>query len=125
MKTLSVFLAAAIVSASPFASADTVPAGPPRPYEHMRLVDLKVRQKEMVGGRVLTSGLVQPLGEMIMLESEPVDTDPLSLDITRLRSEDRQRILTRCADGCRVDVAGTMVDGRRGLELRADGIEIK
>ena len=109
---------ALLYAAAPLAHAQDV-------YEHMRLVDLKGEQKNMIGEKVVTSGLVEVVGEMIMLQSEPVDTAPLSLNITRLRSDDKRQVLTRCATPCRVDVAGSMVDGPHGLELRADGIEIK
>jgi len=86
-------------------------------YLRMQLIDLKTDIKGLHGRKISTSGLVQIMGEMAMLKSDPLDMTPLMINTQNLPREDRKRLLGGCLVGCPVDIAGRVASGPLGQEI--------
>lgn len=79
-----------------------------RTYQQISLIDLKVDIKEMVGMKIEVSGVLQMLGELIYLKSEPMDMTPLLVNVANVSREERKALLQRCSTLCNGKVSGTV-----------------
>ncbi|RYD94409.1 MAG: hypothetical protein EOP50_09565 [Sphingobacteriales bacterium] len=65
-------------------------------YAPIDLADLKVDIKQMIGKRVVVSALVQTMGEISMLKSDPLDMAPLWAATDALPRDDRKKLASSC-----------------------------
>lgn len=90
----------------------------PSPIE-IGLTDLKLDISTMKGATVRVSGVLQVMGEMIMLKSEPFDMTPIWVNAKGLSRVDRKSLLTDCSTMCKATVVGKVADaamGGKGLD---------
>ena len=100
------------------------PAAPPG-YQAMSLVDLQVDMKTINGKKVATKGILQQVGEIVMLKDNPIDTTGVFVDTTKLPREDRKAILTKCTLYCSVTIAGKVASGDFQDQLVADQVAFR
>jgi hypothetical protein len=67
-------------------------------YRPLKLVDLKVDVKTLIGKKVAVASQIQVIGEMAMLKSDELDMSPLFADFSKLSRDDRKKL----ASGCQV-----------------------
>lgn len=90
-----------------------VPAPPPAPaarnggYQQVSIVDFKVDRQTLRGRLVELQGNLTVMGEMAMLQGDPMDMNPVYLNITGLPRDQMRQVLERCGmGGCAVTVRG-------------------
>jgi hypothetical protein len=111
-------VAALLASAALFAGAQA-PA-----YAPVQLDDLKVDLKQMVGKRVSTRALIQSMGEVQMLKSDPIDMTPIWAVTGDLPREDRKKLVSGCQMiECGGTFYGTVRNTPFGLGLHVERVE--
>jgi hypothetical protein len=70
------------------------------------LTDLKLDIDDMQGQTVKVTGLLQVIGDMVMLKSEPMDMSPVMVNAKQLSRDDRKLLLNKCPILCKATVVG-------------------
>ena len=97
----------------------TFPAMAQKSPVEIGLTDLKLDIASMTGQTVRVKGLIQVMGEIILLKSELMDMSPLMVGSSHLSREDRKKLLTVCTvmcEGIIVGKIGPSVFGSSGLD---------
>jgi hypothetical protein len=74
-------------------------------YANISLTDLKLDRANMRGQKIETSGILQVMGDMVLLKGDAMDMSPIFVDITRVSREVRQLALD-FKMGCRETDSG-------------------
>lgn len=72
---------------------------------------LKVDAGSLVGKRVQVTAVGNYVMNTFMIKKTPTDTSPILVDISKLKHEDKLRIVQRCSDiieGCSIKIFGTV-----------------
>jgi hypothetical protein len=85
-----------------------------RPPAEIGLTDLKLDIGTMKGQTVRVTGVLQVMGEMIMLRSGPMDMSPIWVNAAKLSRVDRKALLTNCSVFCKATVIGRVGAGAFG-----------
>lgn len=75
-------------------------------YAATSITDLRLDADAMAGKRVVLTGALQQLGELVMLKQQLFDTNAVFIDVKSVPREERRRILELCARGCTATVSG-------------------
>jgi hypothetical protein len=65
-------------------------------YISMSLADLKTDIKTLRNKKIAVKALIQTIGEMYMLKSDPMDMSPLFAETEKLPREDRKKLVSGC-----------------------------
>ena len=79
----------------------------PRPVE-ITLIDLKLDIATMQGKTVAVTGLLQVMGDLVMLKGEPMDFSPVWVSTSGLSRDDRKSLITTCSFLCKATITGTV-----------------
>ena len=115
-------LPTATASGASTATAPTAPAAPT--YRPMTLVDLQVDAAEMRGHRVEVTGVLQQVGEMVMLKDTLFSATGLFVEVTSVPREERRRMLQLCGQGCTAVVRGIGATVMMNPGVKAERVEI-
>jgi len=88
-------------------------AAQPAPVE-IELTDLKLDITTMKGKVVRVAGLLQSIGQMVVLKSGPMDMTPIWVNAAHLSRDDRKSLLTTCTVMCKATVIGKVGDAALG-----------
>lgn len=94
-------------------------------YARMELLDLKTDIRSLRGAKVQAEGVVQMMGEMVLLKDSMMDMTPIMVKIERLPREQRRQLLRDCSTLCNGEFYGAVGVGPLGPELIADRFELR
>ena len=107
------------------AAGKTAPTAPAAPtYRQMTLADLQVDAAELRGHRVEVTGVLQQVGEMVMLKDTLFSATGLFVEITAVPREERRRVLQLCGQGCTAVVRGIGATVMMNPGVKAERVEI-
>jgi hypothetical protein len=109
-------LCASVAAASLLCMVDTTNVMAQRPPLEIGLTDLKLDIATMKGKAVRVTGLLQTMGDMVALKSEPLDMSPIWINPAHLLRNDRKSLLTTCSTMCKATVVGRVGDAAFGGE---------
>jgi hypothetical protein len=87
-----------------------------KPPTEIDPTDLKLDIAQMKGQTVKVTGLLQILGDMVLLKSGPMDMTAVWVDAKQLSRDDRKLLLTKCSIMCKATVIGKVGDSMFGGE---------
>jgi len=80
----------------------------------IELTDLKLDIATMKGKTVRVTGMLQAMGDTVLLKSEPMDMSPIWVKANNLSRNDRKALLTTCSLMCKATVTGMVGDSGFG-----------
>lgn len=91
-------------------ASDRSGADATRGYRHISYIDLKLDLTELVGSKVEFFARVAVVGDQVMLldPHKTLDTNPVFATIEQLSRDDRRLLLSRCAEGCLLNLQGAV-----------------
>lgn len=120
-----VLTAALMVMGAPTQAQTKAAAAPPASqYVTVKIEDLKVDLKQMVGKKVAVGALAESMGEMLFLKASEFDTNSIEADFERLPREDRKKIANDCQmNSCRGTFYGTVRNLSLGVGVVLDKVQ--
>lgn len=85
------------------------------PPAEITLTDLKLDIATMQGKTVAVTGLLQVMGDYVMLKGEPMDLSPVWVSTSGLSRDDRKSLITTCSLMCKATVTGTIGKTQFGM----------
>ena len=95
-----------LTAATLFCLTTASPAATQGPPTEIGLIDLKLDLSTMKGQTVKVTGILQLMGEMVVLKSEPLDMTPIWINASHLSRAERKSLLTTCSVICKATITG-------------------
>lgn len=93
-------------------------------YRYVDITDLKLDIKTMLGQRVSTKALLQTMGDVTFLKSDPMDMTALWASVDALPREDRKKIVSGCQMLlCGGKFYGVVTRGTFGPTVKVEKVE--
>lgn len=90
----------------------------------MTFTDLNVDSSALSGQRVEATGVLQQIGQIVMLKESLFSMNGVFVEIEALSRNERRRIYQMCAEGCTATVQGRSATVMMNPGINAERVEI-
>lgn len=93
-------------------------------YQQVSLTDLQVDAKELRGRSVEATGVMQQVGQLVMLKETLLSMNAVFVEIDTIPREERRRIFQMCGQGCTATVRGKAMTVMMNPGIKAEHVDM-